>query len=68
MDTVTPGEAVLQLFELGVAMQRQNLRRRHPDATEAELDALLQRWLEHPAGAEHGDAVGRPVSWPRGDR
>lgn len=61
----TPGEAVLELMALGVAMQRQNLRRRHPDETDAQVEARLREWLEHPPGAPHGDAAGRPGTWPR---
>jgi hypothetical protein len=45
----------------GNALMRENLRRRHPDASEAELDALFERWLlDRPP-----DAPGRRVSWPR---
>lgn len=51
----------LDLFETGVAMMRQNLRRAHPEATEAEIDALLTSWLHERPGAEHGDCPGRLV-------
>ena len=40
---------------------RQNLRRRHPELAEVEIDRLLAESLLHRPGAEHGDAVGRPV-------
>jgi hypothetical protein len=30
----------------GIALQRVNLRRRYPEASEDEIDALLQRWLD----------------------
>jgi hypothetical protein len=33
--------ATLDLFEMGVDVIRQNLRRRHRDACEAEIDRLL---------------------------
>jgi hypothetical protein len=33
------------LFEAGEAIMRQNLRRRHPDASESEIDAKLIAWL-----------------------
>lgn len=33
-----------ELHEAGVAMMRQTLRRRFPEATDAELDALLSAW------------------------
>lgn len=53
------------LFTAGVRLQRQNLRRRHPDASEEEIDRLLKAWMQERPGAEHGDAVGKVVSWPR---
>jgi hypothetical protein len=55
----------LALFELGEQMLRQKLRRKFPQATEAEIEAHVQEWLERRPGAEHGDGVGRPVAWPR---
>ena len=53
--------ATLDLFETGVELMRQNLRRRHPDAGEAEIERLLDEWLLHRPGAESGDCPGRPV-------
>jgi hypothetical protein len=41
-------------------MQRQRLRREHPDLTEHEIDAALRAWLHERPGAEHGDADGPP--------
>lgn len=35
----------IQLHETGLALQRQNLRRRHPDLSEDEVDALMADWL-----------------------
>ena len=55
----------LALFELGEAMLRQKLRRKLPEASEAEIDNQVQAWLERRPGAEHGDGVGRPATWPR---
>ena len=55
----------LRLHDEGVALMQQNLRRRHPAASEEEIDALLARWLRERPGAEHGDADGRPGTWPR---
>ena len=52
----------LDLFEAGLDLQRQNLRRRHPAASEEEIDALLEAWLQHRPGAEHGDGEGRPAN------
>jgi hypothetical protein len=55
----------LQLHEEGVRLMRQNLRRRHPDASEDEIERLLGDWLRERPGAEFGDAEGRPVPWLR---
>jgi len=54
----------LGLFEAGVEMMRQKLRRDHPDLGDREIDARVKAWLRERPGAEFGDAVGRPVSWP----
>lgn len=55
----------LALFELGEAMLRQKLRRKSPQASEAEIDIQVRAWLDRRPGAEHGDGVGRPAKWPR---
>jgi len=55
----------LALFEVGEAMLRQKLRRKYPQASESEIEAHVREWLERRPGAEQGDGVGRPVSWPR---
>ena len=51
----------LDLFETGVAMKRQSLRRSHPRASDDEIERRLQRWLLDRPGAEHGDSPGRRV-------
>ena len=53
------------LFVAGRRMMRQNLKRRHPEASDREIDSHLRAWLRERPGAEHGDAVGRPIAWPR---
>ena len=55
----------MALFDAGVSMMRQNLRRQFPDADEKEISARLGQWLRERPGAEHGDCTGRPVDWPR---
>jgi hypothetical protein len=55
----------LELFETGVEMMRQKLRREHPDAVDHEIEARVAAWLRERPGAEFGDAVGRRVTWPR---
>lgn len=47
------------LFEAGVDMHRQTLRRRHPDADDAEIERRLIMWVRERPGAEEGDAAGR---------
>ncbi|QBI18462.1 hypothetical protein ER308_02020 [Egibacter rhizosphaerae] len=54
--------AALALHEDGVAMMRQNLRRRCPDASAEEIDRRLAAWLRERPGAEHGDGSGTPVT------
>ena len=49
----------LELAEVGYEMMRENLRRRHPEASDDEIQRLLTDWLHERPGAEHGDAVGR---------
>lgn len=69
--STTPGTAAdrlrlaLDLFAAGEAMMRQNLKRRHPEASDAEIEQHLTAWLLERPGAEAGDAAGRPVAWPR---
>jgi hypothetical protein len=55
----------LALSQDGFTMKRQQFRRRYPEADEAEIDRLFRAWLQDRPGAEDGDGVGRPVSWPR---
>jgi len=40
---------------------RENLRRRHPDASSDQIERLLGEWLQERPGAEGGDCPGRPV-------
>ena len=54
----------LDLYSLGESIRRAQLRREHPDATDAEIETLLVAWLEERPGAEHGDSWGRPIAWP----
>jgi hypothetical protein len=56
----------LDLFETGLGLMRQNLRRDRPDATEQEIERRLHEWLQDRPGAEFGDrsstGSGRPSS------
>lgn len=53
-------ETTLALYETGVEIMRQNLRRADPEAHEATIEQRLVEWLRHRPGAEHGDGVGTP--------
>jgi hypothetical protein len=53
--------ATLDLFETGIDLMRQNLRRRHPEASSEEIERRLGEWLRERPGAEAGDCVGRCV-------
>ena len=54
-------QATLDLFETGLRLMRQNLRRDDPEATDAEIDRRLGQWLRQRPGAEGGDCLGRSV-------
>ena len=53
--------ATLDLCETGVGLMRQNLRRRHPEAANEDVERLLRAWLLDRPGAEYGDCPGLPV-------
>jgi hypothetical protein len=65
MEAVTPPDrrrvvaerlrTACDLWEAGVALQRQRLHREHPGASTAEIDTLVRRWLQTRPGAECGD-------------
>ncbi|HEU5471451.1 MAG TPA: hypothetical protein VFV67_12420 [Actinophytocola sp.] len=50
----------LDMYEAGERMQPQRLKRTHPQASGAEIDAELQTWRRHRPGATHGDCPGHP--------
>jgi hypothetical protein len=45
----------VDLWTTGVTLRRQAMRRAHPEATEREIDTLVNRWLADRPGAEWGD-------------
>jgi len=53
------------MFQAGVDMMRQNLRRADPTATDTEIRIRVGTWLRERQGAESGDGEGRLVPWPR---
>jgi hypothetical protein len=62
---VYPLDHVDEMLELAIEMRRNRARREHPDASDAEIDALVRTWLHDRPGAPFGDAEGRPGVWPR---
>ena len=46
------------LMEAGIALMRQNLRRRYASAGPEEIDARLGEWLRREADAIPGDTAG----------
>jgi len=53
----------LDLFDSGVAMMRETLRRRFPAASDQMVAEALAVWLRQRPGAEHGDTAGRLRDW-----
>jgi len=51
----------LDLFAAGVEIMRQNIRRRFPEADDAEIQRKLIAWLQTRPGAEWGDVSGPDV-------
>ncbi|MBL8137212.1 MAG: hypothetical protein JNL48_11370 [Acidobacteria bacterium] len=43
------------LWEAGVAIRRQSIRREHPHASEADVSRVVGEWLQRRPGAEAGD-------------
>jgi hypothetical protein len=56
-----PFREVLDLYQTGLDLMRQNLQRSHPAAASGEIERLLHQWLLERPGAESGDCPGRPV-------
>ena len=48
-------QTTLGLFDFGVELMRQNLKRAAPAASEEEIDDRLVAWLHERPGAEAGD-------------
>jgi hypothetical protein len=53
--------ATLDLFQTGVDLMRQNLRRRHPEAAGDDIERLFRKWMLERPRAESGDCPGRAV-------
>jgi hypothetical protein len=62
VDTETPADRLriaLDMYEAGELMQRQRLRRLHPDARPEEIEAEIDAWRIRRPGAPNGDCPGR---------
>lgn len=60
--------AAFELYDLGLAMKRQSLRRQFGTATEGEIDRRLREWRMRRDDAPDGDGEGRLVPFPRPPR
>lgn len=49
----------VDLWATGVALKRETIRRRHPGASDEEIEIELNRWLQERPGAEAGDGPRR---------
>jgi hypothetical protein len=52
----------LEMWEDGVQIMRENLRRRFPNALPEAIEAYLAEWLEGPTSCDEDRAL---VPWPR---
>ena len=56
-------QETMELFETAVAIQRQNLRRRHPDLSEEEIEGRVQEWLLDRRGDHSSPDFRRSTRW-----
>jgi hypothetical protein len=54
-------DMALEMFGFGEALFRQNLRREHPEMSDAEIERALRDWLRTRPGALDGDCTGRRI-------
>ena len=57
--------AAFELYDAGLAMMRQNLRRQFPAESDAAITRRLLDWRMRRTDAPDGDAEGRVVPFPR---
>jgi hypothetical protein len=55
----------LDLQEAGLLLMRENLARRLPDASEAEITRAFQQWLDEQPGYDTGNPDVVVGTWPR---
>ena len=56
--TLENASVTATLMEAGIALMRQNLRRRHPEGNEEQIDVLLSAWLRRADDPIQGDVAG----------
>jgi hypothetical protein len=59
LDPAAKLRLAFELFEAGVDLMRQKLRRQHPDLDAAAIERLVAEWVSTRPGAEHGDTIVR---------
>ena len=64
-DVHYPLAVAFELLEVGTRMRAERHRCEHPNATPAEVEAAVRSWLSDRGAAPYGDAVGRPIVFPR---
>ena len=58
-------QETMELFETALGIQRQNIRRRHPELPEEEVDERLQEWLLDRPGDHTSPTFRRSTRWRR---
>lgn len=58
-------EMAIELCEMAESLLREKIRRTRPMLSTAEVEAEVDAWYTQRTGAEHGDADGQVVPWPR---
>ena len=64
-DVRYPLAVAFELLEVGTRMRAERHRREHPEATADEVQAAVRSWLSDRSAAPYGDALGRPIVFPR---
>jgi hypothetical protein len=64
-DAASKLREAIELYDLGLAMMRQNLQRRFPDECDARIERRLLEWRLDRADAPDGDGEGTLVPFPR---
>jgi hypothetical protein len=55
----------LDMHDFGVEMLWFAIKRENPESTDSEVTGMLNARMRIRSGAELGDGVGRPGTWPR---